>query len=267
MVDFIFDGKTLSSYGYMVCSFDSISIEKVPSSNTTFNTIKAPLSHSTKKISTDDGENLQKIIQICKNMCSNDNEELTMDDVSELTKWLCRSDYKWLRFLEEPNDNSAIDEIYYEAQIVASKIMLGDRCIGMELTINTNRPYGLTQENTVYWNVKAGNEYSVNVYSDEEGYIYPDVKIYTVYDDDLMITNTFESRITRINNCIYNEKITMNGEILQIQSSNSEHNLYDDFNFNFIRLCNKFENSVNTFTFSKDCIIEMKYRGIRKVGM
>ena len=99
MDDFIFDGRILSGYGYMICSFYSVGIEKLPVSNSTFNTIKSPLSKSSKKVSINDEENLQKVIQICKKKCNNEYMEISTDEISELTRWLCRSEYKWIQFL------------------------------------------------------------------------------------------------------------------------------------------------------------------------
>ena len=267
MDDFIFDGRILSGYGYMICSFDSVGIEKLPVFNSTFNTIKSPLSKSSKKISINDEENLQKVIQICKKKCNNEYMEISTYEISELTRWLCRSEYKWIQFLSNKS-NDGIDEVFYEAQIIASKIMIGESCYGLELQINTNRSHGLTQELVLKFNISEENRsIKINTYSDEETYIYPDVVITLNEPGNLEIINEYENRITKINNCIEGETISMFGDILQLTSSEQSHEIYNDFNYNYLRLCNMFQQSINIITFNLNCTVTIKYRGIRKVGI
>lgn len=267
--DFIFDGKSLSDYGYMICSFDSVGIEKTTVSNITYNTVKAPFSNVSKKTSTSYGENLQTSnpIGICKNTCNfNSTLDITADEISELSKWLCRRDYKWFNFVDADN---GMDEIYYEAQINMNKVMLGDRCIGLELLILTNRPYGLTPEITIKSQIKRSknNTLSINVYSDEEGYIYPDVTIRMNEAGTLKIINSYNNSETIVTNCSIGEIINFYGDILQIESSNENHIISDCYNYNFPALCNEFNKTTNIFTLNLNCDVEFKYRGIRKVGL
>lgn len=264
-IDFLFDGKNLSGYGYIICSFDGISTETVTASNITFQTIKAPFSNVSKKTSATYEDNLQTTFCICKNPSTTETLELTADDIAELTKWLCRKEYKWFSFV---NAKNGMDEVYYEAQINTNKVMLGDTCIGLELIITTNRPYGLTSEHIIKSSLDSENKtIEIHVYSDEEGYIYPDCTITLQESGTLEILNELNGEITIITNCTAGEIIKLYGDILQIETSDASHSICDCFNYTFPRLCHTVSKSSNTLSVNLSCDMELKYRGIRKVGI
>ena len=99
----------------------------------------------------------------------------------------------------------------------------------------------------------------------EEGYIYPYTEITIVESGDLKIHNAIEDRNTFISNCVAGEIITMDYPV--IQSSISSHNIQNDFNWNFFRVANTFNNSRNDLTISIPCTIKLKYSPIVKVGL
>lgn len=116
------------------------------------------------------------------------------------------------------------------------------------------------------------NQHSINDTSYEEGYIYPEMEITIGNIDDkpinersLIIDNSIENRRTRIDNCTTGEVITMNYPV--IQSSDSSHNIQNDFNWNFFRVANTYDNSRNDLTISLPCSIKIKYSPIVKVGL
>lgn len=267
ITDFLFDGKELSSFGYIICSFDSVGMENTTVSEIKYNAIKAPFSDTSQKVSVTYDDNLRTTIDICKNTCNSDSMELTTDDIREVTKWLCRKEYKWLQFISD--DIYGMDEIYYEAQINIQKIIWCGICIGLKLDIITNRPYGLTHEIITKLSLQNNslNTISIHMCSDEEGYIYPDMVIALHEQGNLEITNTFDKTTTRITDCKDGEVIHIYGDILQITSSDEDHIISNCFNYQFPRLCNKFEQSVNTFSFNLKCDIEFRYRGVKKVGI
>lgn len=108
---------------------------------------------------------------------------------------------------------------------------------------------------------------SINDTSHEEGYIYPYAEIIMLEDGDLKIYNAIEGRETCINNCIEGEVITMEYPI--IKSSDPEHNkkIQNDFNWNFFRIANTYENSRNDLVIFTPCEIKIKYSPIVKVGL
>ena len=122
-----------------------------------------------------------------------------------------------------------------------------------------------------YQYVFVGQVYakSINDTSYEEGFIYPYTEI-TIGDigeekKNLRIYNAIENRETYITNCKSGEVITMDYPV--IKSSDSSHNIQNDFNWNFFRVANTYENSRNDLTISLPCSIRIKYSPIVKVGL
>lgn len=262
--DFLFDGQTLSGFGYMICSFDSSgsnSTEFV--SNMSYTEIKSPLSNISHKVSASYENNLSRTIQICKKNCNDSDYNITNDELSELSRWLCRQDYKWFKWIDDEDD----DEIFYQVHITLKKIEIHDNKVGFELDIISNRPYGMTNEIKENYNNADYSPIRLDVYSDEEGYIYPDLIIKIKENGNLKITNTYENRITQINNCEAGEIITIIGNDVRQIMSNSEHDLSFDFNYIFPRLCSMYNQSNNEIIINLNCDIEIKYRGVRKVGI
>lgn len=145
-IDFIFDGEKLSDYGYMICSFDSVGLETSTISEINFTEIKSPLSDISHKVATGYESNLSRTIQIMKMNCDDTNNyDNDNKDISTLTKWLCRKDYKWFQWIKD----GVVEEIYYEVRINLKQIKLSDSSIGFELDIISNRPYGLSEEKVI----------------------------------------------------------------------------------------------------------------------
>lgn len=266
MVDFIFDGQSLSDHGYMICSFDSLDMQRVPVSSDTFNTIRAPLSYRSKRTSVEIGENLTTTIQICKNVCENDYDtEMSIDEVSEITRWLCRREYKPFQEIMGENDVTNINDVQYNVQIVANKITWHDKILGLELTINNDSPFAYTSK------IKASFDYTtsfrVNVMSDEEGYLYPKMTIVLGESGDLNLTNTTTGDVTTIKNCSNGEIINIYDDIMQLDSSISSHDLYADFNYVFPRFKTVYNHYDNAFESNLSIAVVAEYQGLRKVGI
>lgn len=118
-----------------------------------------------------------------------------------------------------------------------------------------------------YQYVTVGQVYtkSINDISYEEGFIYPYTEIIVKSDGNLRIHNAIENRETYIADCRAGEVITMDYPV--IKSSDSSHNIQNDFNWNFFRVANTYENSRNDLTISLPCSIKIKYSPIVKVGL
>ena len=81
---------------------------------------------------------------------------------------------------------------------------------------------------------------------------------------DLEIHNDFEDRTTIIKDCRTDEEITFS-KYLQISSSDETHDIYNDFNYQFFRICNNYNTNENVVTFSIPCRYSIIYNPIRKV--
>lgn len=260
--DFIYDGRSLSQFGMMICSFDSKGLDTVSNGATiTFNTVSTldGAKHQLTSVKYEDC--LEATIQICKNSCYGDVMEISSTELRELTKWLNRK--KFLKF--KPLSEEYID-LYYEASFNISRVEVDGRLYGLELEVITNRPFALKEPKTiVIKNTKKDGSHHINDTSYEEGHIYPYTEITIDEDGDLSIYNLIENRYTIINNCVSGEVITMDYPV--IQSSISSHNIQNDFNWNFFRVANTYNNSRNDLIISIPCTMKIKYSPIVKVGL
>lgn len=261
--DFSYDGKNLSDFGFILCNFDgSKGLESVSDGcQITFNTVPVLGGSKHNLISTEYEECLEDIWQICKHSCDGGVQEITESDHREITRWLNRKRFLKLKLL----DKSHID-IYYEATFNISKIKVDGKLFGFELGVKTNAPHAFKEPQTIILNntIREG-KHSINDTSYEEGYIYPLTEITINADGDLKIHNAMENRNTYIANCKKGEVITMNYPV--IQSSISSHKIENDFNWNFFRIANTYDNSRNDLTISLPCSIKVTYSPIVKVGL
>lgn len=260
--DFEFDGKNLSDFGMMICQFRDKGLNIVNNgANRTFNTVSTLGGKKYELTSTEYEDCLQEPIQICKASCSSDVEEIEDSEFRELTKWLYRNKFLKFKILDE----SHLD-LYYEVKFDISRIELDGRLYGLELEVTTNRPFALKEPRVItIENTEQNGTYSINDTSYEEGYIYPHTEIAIAESGDLNIYNAIEDRNTCINNCVAGEIITMDYPI--IQTSIQSHRIQDDFNWNFFRIANSFNNSRNDLTISLPCTIKVIYSPIVKVGL
>lgn len=260
--DFEYDNRNLSDFGFVICNFGSKGLDTVSNgSNITFNTASTLNGSKHELISAEYEDCLETTIQICKNYCNSDVREISVSEFRELTKWLSRK--KYLKF--KPLSEEYID-LYFEASFNISRIEIDSRLVGLELEVVTNRPFALKEPRVInIKNLVRNGKHSINDISHEEGYIYPYTEIIIAEDGDLNIHNAIENRDTYISNCTSGEIIILDYPV--IQSSISSHNIQNDFNWNFFRVANTFENSRNDLTISIPCTIKMKYSPIVKVGL
>lgn len=262
-MDFLYGERTLSSFGCMICQFGgSKGLDTVSNgAEITFNTISTLNGQKHELTSTQYESCLEATIQICKCSCGSDIQEITPVEFRELTKWLNRRKFLKFKLLEE----SYID-LYYEVSFNISRIEIDGRLYGLELQAVTNKPFALKEPKiiTIKNTVKNG-KHSINDESYEEGYIYPHVEITMSQAGNLDVYNAIEDRHTIIKNCKSNEIITMDYPV--IQSSISSHNIQNDFNWQFFRIANTYEESRNDLTISLPCTIKVKYSPIVKVGL
>lgn len=259
--DFIFDGRSLSEFGYMLI-FEN-SEEQMDTSNMEMDSIKAARNDKSLGVGYKYGENLTATYLIMKNYCEfpDDELDLTDDDVSEMTRWLCRKQYKWFRFVD---DEEVSDEVWYQGYWTVKKEFAGDKVIGLQITLHTNAPYGYTR---IVKHIQSASNFEINIGTDEEGYIYPDVTINLKEAGTLEFTNVTEDRTTRLENCEANEIITIyNADVQQIKST-VDHDYIHEFNYKYPRLVSSYGHYNNEFSINLNADITMEYREIRKVGL
>lgn len=260
--DFELDNKRLSSFDCILCSFGEKGLETVSDGcQITFNTVPTMGGSKHNLMSTEYEDCLETTLQICKHSCDGGIQEITATEHRELTKWLGRRKFLKFKILDE----DYID-LYFEAAFNISRIEIDGKLYGLELEVKTNRPFALKEPRTIIIKNSIQNgKHSINDTSYEEGYIYPYTKIAVNESGNLKIHNAIENRDTYIANCVAGEVITLDYPV--IQSSISSHNIQNDFNWNFFRIANTYDNSRNDLTISLPCSIEIKYSPIVKVGL
>ena len=259
--DFELGGKRLSDFGMVLCKFGSDGLETIDIPKITFNTISVLNGSKHELINTEYEDCITTTFQICKNRCNGNDMEITPTEFRRLTQWLCQKKFRKFKLFDK-----GYMDIYFEATFNVSMIRMDNKLYGLELEMITNRPFALHDPKTItITNTVENGKHSIHDTSYEEGYIYPHTEITIAQNGDLNIYNAIEDRSIHIANCVAGEIITMDYPI--IQSSKSSHYIQDDFNWNFFRIANTYENSRNDLTISIPCTIKIEYFPIVKVGL
>jgi len=198
-------------------------------------------------------------ISIIKNPCKDDNIYLTVQDVEDLKRWLCRPAPHAFRLID-----SQYNDVFWEGSFNLTEEIAGSNRIGVTITFVSTRPYALQNDIQYSGTVDSNGSITIQDSSVEQGFLYPDMTIVCSQSGDLEIYNDFDDRTTIVKNCEVDEVISFS-KYLQISSSNSAHDVYNDFNYQFFRICNNYETNENVVTFSIPCEYTITYNPIRKV--
>lgn len=270
--DFEYDGQLLSDYGFIICDFgDGSGTETVSiGSPLNLNTIEIPRLNKFRIISTQYGEAYSATFQAAKVEDLNSGTDALFIDEHELSgvmRWLNRKEFHRFKAIYEDGEQA---DTYYMGTFQVQPICLRGSVIGLELTLQTNAPFGYYEPVEYTMTLSDdGDSCTICDTSDETGSIYPDlVEIECLATGDLIIGNSADAHQTIVRNCEAGEVITLYGETKQIISSREHRKLCNDFNYSFIRIINRRENgndeNGNTFTASLPCRIRLAYSPICK---
>lgn len=259
-VDFIFNGKKLSDHNFMICSFDGEQTF-MSGGNVTFTTMKPPHSNINTFYASGFEEPLTFTFSICKNTCSSGHPYVSQDEQSEIMRWQQRVDgYHWLSFCQD-----GWEDISFHAQFNLQPCYTAGKCVGYNITVNTDSPYGYSQPEVKEFELHTDASYSIIDYSDIVGCIYPVLEITVLSDGTLELETGCSDykKITRIQNVKANDMITLdrnNDVIAGIENMNH-------FNYVFPVISNSYNTAENVLTNigSADFKVKMKYRYIRRV--
>lgn len=263
--NFTYDGISLSSLGYTLCSFDNGG-ERANGSEITFST--TPVNKGAKHLLADYKYDkcLETTLYICKTPCTVEEQKnliISPSEFSALSRWLNKKTFRPLVF-----DATNWTDITFEASFNVSAVLVGGDMYGLELTMMTNRPFAVGAEVTKTLSFALGElTKSFNDISDEIGYIYPSsVEVTCGSSGNFSMINAIENRTTIVNNCTSGEKITF--AYPSITSSNNGHTtLLDDFNYIFPRVANSSSSRANAITVSMPCSVVIKYKPIIKIAI
>jgi len=289
MTDFEFDGEMLSTHGYIVACANSATPDSIQmGSELTLNTVKNYNNNSSPLTGTSYDTVLTATFDICKDLCTYDDLELTEEEIRDIMSWLTRKQY--CKFKPVYDDGSFYD-LYYMGTFTNMELISKSNAgyIGFTMTLTTNAPYGWAKEpELAFENV---SEFEIYNTSDELGYLYPEsVVIQPLADGDLTIKHYLgedeeeDDEVITLTNLTANEIITMDcvRNIITSDVSNTatqeEHKkFYNDFNYNWFRLTRTYAEKLNKYklvvTTTDDtetafpCNVTLNYSSIRKVGV
>lgn len=263
-IDFEYDGRYLSDYGFIICTFGGQS---------DFDTISAGSKIEFNKVSMHGGrryglagstyeECIEAEFSICKNPDIYEDLRISGDEFREMMRWLNQRNMHRFKLVDEQLHD---DDCFYNASFNIDKVLVCKDLVGLNLTMITDSPFGYgNRVNNVITVTDTSEEFIISDISDDIGFLYPDVRIEIMSDGDLVIRNNFFDSITSIKNCKAGEIITMTGKQHIIQSSRESHKIYNDFNFKFIKIGNSLNDRRNVFSFSIPCKVTISYDPIIK---
>lgn len=268
-VDFEYDNRYLSDYGFIICDFNSNNgaNEVEVGSVITFNRVSH---HSGKKYSlssTQYDEYITATFDICKDSDIFEREEMEIsnDEYRDIVRWLNRRGFFKFRVIDDNGINFNKDVCYYNASFNVKKITIGDKLYGIRLSMETDSPFGYGCENETILNFTSNYQAKkIKYISDEIGFTYPTVIITCKRDCNLTISNTTLDSVMSIKNCVSGEVITVYGDTHIITTSISSHDICNDFNYEFLKIGNSLEDEYNTITASYPCDVVIKYAPIIK---
>lgn len=269
--DFMYDDQLLSDYHFIVCSFDAGSGAEVADTGAQITFDKVPMMNG-KRYSTAGvkyEECYSTTIQICKDpewFEDPDDKYITDDEFAEMARWLNRK--KFLRFMPINDEDPDGRLINFYASFTVSKIKVGEKCCGIELGMETNSPFAFGDTETkIYVFTSKKLTDTLEDISDEVGFVYPKVDILCKQDGELRISSDLGRCQSVIQNCSNGETITMSGISKIISTNKSDHDVSDDFNYDFFRIGNTIDNRVNTITVNMPCTVGIEYEPVLKVTL
>lgn len=263
--DFEYDGLFLSDFGYIICEFDgSYGVKNISAGSViNFNRVASGNGSLFYLTSANYDECLKTEFDICKDPETNDDMEISIDEFRDLMRWLNRKEFLPFQIYDDEIDYEAI---YFDVSFNIEKITIGEKLYGLHLIMETNRPFGYGEECTFTNTFTSSSlSYSINDISDEIGVLYPYLKITCNSSGTLRITNSTFDSTTEIKNCTNGEVITIDCEKQIITTSRSSHSIYNDFNYEFLKIGNTYNDNQNIITVSKPCVITFTYTPIIKV--
>jgi len=266
MIDFKFNGEKLSDHLLMICSFSGSEDTTPIGNNISINKVKAPNSDKYMSVgyAYDDAFNLE--FSICKNTCETDELIINPTELNTIVRWLNRKTHCIFKPIY---DDNSFSEVFYRGTFNIELVNSDEGIIGLNLTFNTDAPYGYQDQKTYEHTFSSSTDtFIINDVSDEVGYLYAEATIILNESGNLRIKNSLDpDNEIYIENCKNGETIKLYGEQKIIEAPSSHNNIYNDFNYNFFRVNNTYDNKENVYTSNLKCKITVKYYPVRKVGI
>ena len=250
-IDFIYNGQSLSNYGFIIGSFgDDGTVTPGGISYTTTNT-----SNNDRKYFSSVKHDSTIIFEfyIVKYDCKNRQiDPIDRYEDSAIHRWLEREDgFHELYFLQDGFEN-----IYYNAYITTTPVIIAGRTYGYKLVATTDNVYAYDFNCEYEFDINANEEYILFTSSDKCGYIYPKIEITPLESGNLSLTikEDNEQNSSVFNNVTENITIKLDSELGIVENIDT-----DNFNWIFPRLIQGYEDTINTIITTLPCHIKVNY--------
>lgn len=267
--NFEYDGILLSDFGYIICRFDGGGgIDTAETgSEITFEKASSQSGKRWYSAGTEYKNCLSTTFQICKNPEFHSDEEMriTAEEFRTLSRWLNRREFLWFHSFDwcEPE----VTRPWVRASFTLTKIDDAGETVGVELKMETDSPFGYGEEQIKTFEFTSGN-LSQTFYdrSDEIGETYPELTVTCGDGGAWTLADDLTGCLCEVQNCTSGEVLHFSGDTLVLDTNSATHanTLANDFNYDFFRFGNTFDNRLNTFTATMPCTVEMRYRPILK---
>jgi len=258
--DFEYDGKLLSQFGFVIGEIGGSSGNETIDTGYDISFVKVKRNGGRKYgvAATHFEKCAQTTFTILKDpdACGG-NQEIASDEYRDIVRWLNRHQY--LKFRLVGDECYEMETCFYNASFNIKKVMFDGRLMALELTADTDSPFGHGTPVKKAWDMNANIGVELVDYSDDAGFFIPDMKITCGDAGDLTITNDLSGSSMEIKNCTAGEVITIYGSTQIISTSVASHAIYNDFNYDFLKIGNTYRERVNTITATKDITLEMSY--------
>lgn len=254
----------MSQFGFIICDFDGSSGANTIDTGYTITFTKAKRGNGRKYglVNTQYEGCLTTTFHIAKNPDDCSDQEISNDEYRNIVRWLNRHRFLPFRVIYEYDRDN--EPCYFNASFNIRKIIIAERLYGLELTVETDSPYGYGVPFKKTFQLGGNFEARFIDYSDDSGFFVPDMKITCGASGNLTITNLLTDTSMSLKNCTEGEVITIRGDTQIITSSISSHQIYNDFNYEFLQIGNSYNNRENVLTATLACTIELSYRPMIK---
>lgn len=266
--DFEYDGKLLSEFGFTICAFDANNGINNADVGSEISFLVSPVGIG-KRYSVN-GTTYEKCLSTSFRICKNPDYfrregemEITADEFRLLSRWLNRREYLWFHAFDRCMPEH--ERPWFRASFVLTRLDIDGTTYGIELAMATDSPFGYGREiRKVLEFENAGDTITIPDMNDEIGECYPETSITCLDDGTLTIENSMTGLECVIENCSSGEVISMSGDTMIISSSDDEHDIANDFNYEYFNIGNTYTDRQNEITASMPCTIEIRYRPIFK---
>ena len=276
ILDFTFNGKKLSDFGYICCNFDNSSgtVEVSSGADVTLNQEKPSGSNKFNLYSTSYDEPFTLSLSICLNPCGNyENMNISVEQARKIQKWLNLRNKKFKINAE------GYEDIYWVGTFTCKQVMLNGAIIGFNLTFTANTPYALQEDELFNIELSDTLESDIVFTSDVYGYIDADYIITIKETGDLKFDTYYYNPDTKlytldreftVKNCFVDEKIYVKGDTQLVISSRAVHELGKDCNFILPRLVNTYQSDDeevrNKIKSNLKCNVQITYNPTAMIG-